>query len=275
MVVHGNTKLTPKQRRSLADDYFIHRFRKKDLIDKYRVSYPTINKILSRARHGDYTLHTSTNKRYQTIEYGLKRLSKIEQKLEAKRKAYARRYEKTYPGELLHLDTKRHPLLDGETRADGYEYLFVAVDDYARELYVGIYPDKSQHSAADFLQSVLQQCPYTIERILTDNGKEYKGKPDEHAFMLVAAAHDIKQSFTRVKRPQTNGKAERVIRTLMEGWHQAERFGSRHDRALALVRFTNYYNCVRPHKGIDKQTPLERLYEYFYPSEKVKQRAGF
>jgi transposase InsO family protein len=275
MVVHGNTKLTPKQRRSLADDYFIHRFRKKDLIDKYRVSYPTINKILSRARHGDYTLHTSTNKRYQTIEYGLKRLSKIEQKLEAKRKACARRYEKTYPGELLHLDTKRLPLLDGETRADGYEYLFVAVDDYARELYVGIYPDKSQHSAADFLQSILRQCPYTIERILTDNGKEYKGKPDEHAFMLVAAAHDIKQSFTRVKRPQTNGKAERVIRTLMEGWHQAERFSSRQNRALALVRFTNYYNCVRPHKGIDKQTPLERLYEYFYPSEKVKQRAGF
>lgn len=281
MVVHKHTRLLPMQRKELADDYFVHRLKKKELMCKYRVSYPTVNKILSRAKHKDYTIHKSTNKRYQTIEYGLKRLAKVEKKLEVRLKAQARRYEKQYPGELLHLDTKRLPLLAGETRRSGYEYLFVAIDDYSRELYVGIYPDKTQHSAADFLGQVLAQCPYTIERTLTDNGKEYRGRSNEHAFMLTASTYDIKQHFTKLKTPKTNGKAERVIRTLMQGWHSKEAFTSREDRARSLVRYTNYYNCVRPHKSIDKQTPLERLYEYFYPSEagqamarKVKQREG-
>jgi transposase InsO family protein len=94
----------------------------------------------------------------------------------------------------------------------------------------------------------------------------------------------ITQRFTRVKHPQTNGKAERVIRTLMEGWHSkdGEMFSSRQERAKALARFVNYYNCVRPHKGIDRATPLERLCEYFYQYErpakvtrKVKQRSVF
>lgn len=273
MIVHKHTRLLPRERKQLAGDYFTRGMKKKDLMAKYRVSYPTINKILTRAKYHDYTLHKSTNTRYQTLEYGLKRLAKVEERLEEKRKRQARRYEKDYPGQLLHLDTKRLPLLEGETKRDGREYLFVAVDDFSRELYVGIYPDKTQHSAADFLQTVLSQCPYTIERTLTDNGKEYKGKSDEHAFMLVASSRDITQKFTRANRPQTNGKAERVIRTLMNAWH-AETFCSREERSRALARFTNYYNCVRPHRGIDKQTPLERLYGYFYPDEKLKQRVG-
>lgn len=273
MIVHKHTRLLPRERKQLAEDYFTHKFKKKDLMAKYRVSYPTINKILTRAKYGDYTLHASTNARYQTLEYGLKRLAKVEKRLEEKRKRQSRRYEKNYPGQLLHRDTKRLPLLEGETKRDGHEYLFVAVDDFSRELYVGIYPDKTQHSAADFLQTVLAQCPYTVERTLTDNGKEYKGKPDEHGFMLVASSHDITQRFTKINRPQTNGKAERMIRTLMEGWH-AETFSSREERARALARFTNYYNRVRPHRGIDNHTPLERLYGYFYPDEKLKQRVG-
>ncbi len=84
----------------------------------------------------------------------------------------------------------------------------------------------------------------------------------------------ITQKFTKVKCPQTNGKAERAIRTLMESWHNAEVFNSREERAKALTRFVNYYNCVRPHKGIDKATPLERLCEYFYQYERPMKEAG-
>lgn len=112
------------------------------------------------------------------------------------------------------------PLLKHETRLDDKEYLFVAIDDYSRELYAGIYPDKSAWSAASFLKAVLRECPYTIERTLTDNDTEYKGRYGEHEFMRTASEAGIKQSFTKVRTPQTNGKAERVIRTLMEGWYQ-------------------------------------------------------
>jgi len=282
MVVHKRVRLLPYQRKELAKDYYEAKLRKKDLMAKYGVSYPTVQKILTRARQDDFVPHKSINKRYQCLEYGLKRLGKIERSLQDKLAKAARRYEKDYPGELLHLDTKRLPLLQGETKLDGHEYLFVAIDDYSRELYVGIYPDKSMLSSSDFLSVILAQCPYGIERTLTDNGTEYKGRYGEHAFMKACSEAGITQKFTRVRRPQTNGKAERVIRTLMESWHDQEQFTSREQRAKALTRFVNYYNCLRPHKGIDNATPLERLCEYFYQyerpakgSEKVKQRSVF
>lgn len=60
MVVHKHTRLLPMQRKELADDYFVHRLKKKELMCKYRVSYPTVNKILSRAKHKDYTIHKHT-----------------------------------------------------------------------------------------------------------------------------------------------------------------------------------------------------------------------
>lgn len=282
MVVHKRVRLLPYQRKELAKDYFEGKLRKKELMAKYGISYPTVQKILARARQDDYGIHGSMNKRYQCLEYGLRRLGKIERSIQDKLAKQAKRYEKDYPGELLHLDTKRLPLLAGETRTQGYEYLFVAIDDYSRELYVGIYPDKSMFSSADFLSMVLAQCPYGIEQTLTDNGTEYKGRYGEHTFMKLCGEAGITQRFTRVKRPQTNGKAERVIRTLMTSWHASEQFTSRGQRAKALTRFVNYYNCVRPHKGLDNATPLERLCEYFYQYErstkttgKVKQRSVF
>jgi transposase InsO family protein len=90
--------------------------------------------------------------------------------------------------------------------------------------------------------------------------------------MKPAGEAGISQKFTKVKHPQTNGKAERVIRTLMESRH-SEQFANREERAKAPARFVNYYNCVRPHKGIDNETPLERLCEYLYRDEQPMKKA--
>jgi len=270
MVVHKHTKLTPRQRRQLAADFHIRKFKKIELMNKYDVSFPTVQKILARARHGDFSIHSSANHRYRTIEYGLRRLSRVSKRIEDRLRKQALRYEKSYPGELLHMDTKRLPLLKGQTRRDDYQYLFVAIDDYSRELYAGIYSDKSNWSSSSFLQQVLRECPYTIERILTDNGTEYKGRYGEHLFMRVAGEAGIKQSFTKPATPQTNGKAERVIRTIMEQWYNQDYFTSNRQRKQMLNRYINYYNTVKPHKGNDNNTPLERLYEYFYPKRKLE-----
>lgn len=89
MVVHKHTKLTPRQRKALAHDYFVLKARKIDLCRKYDVSYPTVNKILERARHGDFSIHRSVNRRYQCLEYGLKRLTKVSSRIEAKLKKQA------------------------------------------------------------------------------------------------------------------------------------------------------------------------------------------
>jgi len=267
MTIHKKTKLVPMQRKALADDYYKNHVRVCDLCRKYRVSAPTVYKIIHRAKNNDYSIHKSKNKRYRCIEYGLKRLAKVERELEKKLAKQAKRYNKKYPGEMIHGDTKRLPLLEGEKPTETREYLFVGIDDYSRELYANILPDKTQYSAEKFLRQVVDECPYTIEQYYTDNGKEYKGDPKHHAFMKLCQENNIEQRFTKVKCPQTNGKAERVIRTLMEMWHDKTRFKSRAHRKTELIRFVNYYNTVKPHKGIDGLTPMEKLINYFYPEE--------
>lgn len=266
MTIHKRARLTPMQRREIARLYFQEHTRVCDLCRRYSVTAPTIYKVLHRARLNDYTVHTSVNKRFQCLKYGLKRLAKVEQALEKKLKKQARRYEKNYPGEMIHGDTKRLPLLKGETPTESREYLFVAIDDYSRELFAAILPDKTRYSAEAFLNQVTEECAYTIETWYTDNGKEYKGNPDTHAFMQRCQALKIEQRFTKVKTPRTNGKAERVIRTIMEMWHNKTEFQSRAHRKTELIRFVNWYNTVKPHKGINNQTPMERLINYFYPT---------
>jgi len=112
----------------------------------------------------------------------------------------------------------------------------------------------------------MEECPYTIELYYTDNGKEYRGDPNHHAFMKLYQEHNIEQRFTKIKNPKTNGKAERVVRTIMEMWHDKTKFLSSEHRKTELRRFVNFYNTVKPHKGINGLTPLEKLIEYFYPN---------
>jgi len=267
VTIHKRTRLTPMQRQEIYQAYYTDRRRVCDLAREYHVSRPTIYKILERGRIRDFSVHKSTNKRFRCLKYGIKRLAKIEHQIEERLKRQAKRYNKDYPGQMLHGDTKRLPLLEGQSTQAQREYLFVAIDDFSRELFAAILPDKTQHSAQRFLEQVIEECAYTIEVYYTDNGKEYKGNPTHHAFMMTCQQNGIEQGFTRVKRPQTNGKAERVLRTIMEMWHHKTRFTSSVHRKTELKRFVNFYNTVKPHMGIDGLTPMEKLLEYFFPEK--------
>lgn len=265
MNIHKKTRLTPVQRKQLADDFYVNHYRKCDLVRKFLVTYPTVYKILRRSKENDYSIHKSENIRYRCLQYGLKRLDKISKQIEEKLKNQAKRYNKKYPGEMIHFDTKRLPLLAGESTKLQHEYLFVAVDDFSRELFVAIMPDKTQFSAEKFLNQVIEECAYTIEQVYSDNGLEYRGNSEVHAFMKLCQSNKIEQRFTKVKTPRTNGKAERAIRTLMQMWHRKHVFKNRNHRRIELIRFVNYYNTVKPHQGINNLTPIEKLIEYFYP----------
>lgn len=267
MTIHKFTKLTPVKRREIADKYFREGIRICALARMYQVSRNTIYNVIRRAKNKDFSVHKSINKRYRCLQYGLKRLAKVEAELEKKLKKQAKRYNKSYPGEMMHSDNTSLPMLAGETTKNKPEILHVAIDDFSRELYAAILPDRTQYSTTAFLEQVLQECPYTIEQWYTDNGTEYRGNPKAHAFMRLAQTHGIKQAFTRVKTPRTNGKAERVIRTILEMWHNQTEFKSRVHRKQELARFVNYYNTVKPHKSIGNLTPFEQLTNYFYPQE--------
>lgn len=75
----------------------------------------------------------------------------------------------------MHFDTKRLPLLKGESPKETHEYLFVGIDDFSGELFAAILPDKAQYSSEKLLKQVLDECPYTIETAYSDNGLEYRG----------------------------------------------------------------------------------------------------
>jgi len=107
----------------------------------------------------------------------------------------------------------------------------VTIDDFSRKLYTNIFPDKTQHSAARFLiGTIIAQCPYS------DNGTEFKGT-DNHIFGKAYRLNGIGQKFTRINRPQTNGKAERVIRIPMDMWHSQISFKDPADRPHSAFPF--------------------------------------
>lgn len=258
--MHKNTKLLPHQRADIYESWCDGE-RVTTLARRYRVSRQTVYKVLKNARLKIFHNRSSENKRFRTVTWGLKRLQKTEQWLRLKAEKRARRqnrYEKDLPGELVHFDTKRLPLIRGEGLTEKREYLFVAVDDHSRWLFADILPDKTAHSAAIFLEEVRRALPFSIECTYSDNGSEYKGKTG-HPFADQCAKHGIAQKFTKVRRPRTNGKAERVIRTLMEEWHtKSWNFENREKRRRYLYAYVDWYNQVRHHLSIDG-APLERL----------------
>lgn len=254
--MHKYTKLTPTTRKQVYAQWCRGKQSFRTLAKLYHVDKNVIALAMRRGRLGDFSVHDSTNHRYRTIEYGLKRLAKTMERVE-RRLARQRipRYERKIPGELLHGDTKRLVKLHGQSTA---EVLYVAIDDCTRWLVADIYPDKTMWSSSLFLEMTLLRLPFKVEKHYSDNGTEYKG-PASHAFVATCARYGIQQGFTQVAHPWTNGKAERVIRTLMEEWHRVEQFTSPDQRRQSLYQFVDWYNHERKHMGLHDHTPAEKL----------------
>lgn len=263
--MHKNTKLLPYERRE-AYRRWIDGDSIADLCRRYKVARQTMYRVISKARLDIYTNLPSINHRYRSIKYGLARLSATERiiaKKLARREHRLRRYEKDSPGELVHFDTKKLPVMYGEAITTPREYLFVAIDDFSRFLVADILPDKTAYSSAIFLEETIHALPFRIEKAYSDNGSEYRGRKD-HPFVASLIRHKIDQGFTRVRHPQTNGKAERVIKTIMYDCFRksGRQFSSRAERRRFLYAFVNWYNTVRPHESLGGVPPIERLQSF-------------
>ena len=261
--MHQNTKLLPYQRHE-AYRRWLQGEQLTRLARHYGVSRPCLYETFRKARLGVFENFTSANQRYRTLEYGLRRLSKVEREIAKKlaRRAHRlKRYEKDEPGELVHFDTKRLPLLPGESPHEPREHLPVAVDDFSRWLVADIFPDKTGYSAAIHLEEVRRGSPFRLLATYSDNGPEYRGRPG-HPFVALCRAHGIGQKFTKPRHPQTNGKAERAIRTLLTEWHRKYFFTSRAQRRTFLYAYVRWYNQLRPHQSLGGGSPLDRLEAY-------------
>ena len=178
------------------------------------------------------------------------------------------RYVACHPGALVHQDHKKlgrvpdgggwHVLGRGvasrDRRVRGNDHLEVFVDDASRYAVVVPVADERAESAAWAVEVAIARFAEVgihIERMLTDNGASYRS----HAYSETLARHDIRHKRTRPYRPQTNGKAERFIQTLINEWAYARPYRSNARRLRALPRFVDFYNHGRPHTAIGGLVP--------------------
>jgi len=182
-----------------------------------------------------------------------------------------RRYERDRPGELLHLDTKKlgkigkpghraHGDRSVRTRGAGWEHAHVAVDDHSRVAYAEVLYNEGQETCTQFLISAVEffrKHGITTQRVMTDNGPGYRSK----RFNRTCRELGIRHIYTKPYTPQTNGKAERFIRTLKERWAYACCYRSSARRTRALRPWLNQYNHHRPHASIGMRPPISRLSE--------------
>ena len=191
------------------------------------------------------------------------------------------RYEHERPGELVHIDVKRLGRIEGgagkrvtggikrnpdkrrldaagvERKTIGWEYVHVCVDDFSRLAYAEVLPDEKATTAIGFLRRALafyRRYGITVERVLTDNGSAYVSAL--HA--LACRKLGIRHSRTRPYRPQTNGKAERFIRTMLAGWAYGAIYRSSQERTTALDGWLWHYNHRRRHSALRHQPPVTR-----------------
>jgi transposase InsO family protein len=199
----------------------------------------------------------------------------------------ARRYERSRPGELIHVDvTKFGNIPDG----GGWRYLgrvhgdrnrvatknrtgiktvryqpkvgtcFVhtVIDDFSRVAYAECCDDETAITAAGVLRRAVAwfgERGITIERVLSDNGSAYKS----FLWRDTCAELDIKVKKTRPRRPQTNGKIERLHRTMADGWAYKKLYTSEHTRRAALAGWLHQYNHHRPHSALGGHPPISRM----------------
>jgi transposase InsO family protein len=194
----------------------------------------------------------------------------------------AERYQRERPGELVHIDVKKLGRIQGgagkrvrdgrrqhyqprpadalgkRRKTVGWDYVHIAIDDCTRLAYAEVLPDEKASTAVAFLGRALAfyaRHGITVQGVMTDNGSAYRSAI--HA--LACRAIGIRHLRTRAYRPQTNGKAERFIRTMLAGWAYGAIYGSSRERTAALDGWLYHYNHHRRHRAIGRQPPITRL----------------
>lgn len=190
-----------------------------------------------------------------------------------------RRYERSRPGELVHVDVKKlgkirpggghkihgRPATRRAKRGRvGYAFVHSAVDDHSRLAYSEVLADESGPTSAAFWRRArawfLTQG-VAVERVMTDNAFAYRGRLFNEALSETRVLH----RYCRPYRPQTNGKVERFNRTLLEEWAYVRPYWRECDRTRALAHWLHIYNHHRVHTAIggppvSRVTNLPRKY---------------
>lgn len=184
--------------------------------------------------------------------------------LNKKEEKIIKRYEKKTPGELAHIDLSTVPT--DITHKLKMKNLYVAAlcDDCTRITYAEIIEDKKASTLTYFMARSLswfrQVYNFEYKSVLSDNGAEFKGSIErEHPFEIMCEQLEIKHRYTRIQRPQTNGKIEAFFKIAKKEFFNPNEFESKEDLVLNLGNYLFEYNHLRGHGGLNYQTPFDKL----------------
>lgn len=301
--LHKNARTTPAIRRELQASTEPTSV----LAERYNLSTITVRKWRNRegtedASHRPHTLHANLSPAQEAVVVELRKLlllplddllvvthefindsvsrsgldrclrrhgvSRLQELLprEEPQKAAPKGFKDYEPG-FVHVDVKYLPQMpDQEQR----EYLFAAIDRASRWVYVEILPTKSAKHASAFLKRLLKAAPFTITKVLTDNGKEFSDRfcatgqrepTGRHAFDRVCAANGIEHRLIKPRHPQTNGMIERFNGRISEVL-QTTRFRSGEHLHETLTRYVKLYNQHIPQRALKHSTPVDCLKQW-------------
>ena len=180
------------------------------------------------------------------------------------------RYEESTPGALVHVDVKKLGTLGlfddphKRRRGPGHECLHVAVDDCTRTGYAEIHPNETAATATAFLERMVAwfaSIGVKIQRVMTDHGAAYTSSYWRDDCQLLGIRHVL----IPVRHPQTNGKVERLIRTISDEVLKGRVYGTTEARARVLENYLPYYNTERQHTAIGGLTPFQMLVKKSIP----------
>jgi transposase InsO family protein len=179
------------------------------------------------------------------------------------------RYERQRPGELVHVDIKKLGRFwtvgkriygDGFHRNPkaGWQFLHLAIDDHSRLAYAELLPSESPADCVAFFRRAVSwyaERGIHVERVLSDNGNGYRS----FAWRDACVELGIARRSTRPRRPQTNGKAEALVKTLLREWAYRFAYPTSAHRARALPGYLRWYNQHRPHSSLGGRPPISRV----------------
>jgi transposase InsO family protein len=209
-----------------------------------------------------YGLHLAKS----TIGHILKRENLIPPKRSKLRKKHPRRYQMPYPGDLIQMDVKYLPY-----RIKGQQhYQYTALDDCTRWRFAKIYYELSVNNTEAFFKELLKVAPFKIKTVQTDNGVEFTYKfvsdpkcvdklPKQHALDILCQKHNIRHKLIPAGQCELNGKVERSHRIDEEEFYRLRSYKSLKKIKVAFKKWISDYNHKRPHGGINKMTPAQKI----------------
>jgi transposase InsO family protein len=296
--LHKNARTTPAVRREIQDSDLSERA----LAKKHHISRATARKWKKRrgstadGSHRPHTLHATLSPAQEAIVVELRRtlllplddlvavtrefihpdvsrsgldrclrrhgVSNLKVLLPAPPEVPAKTFKDYEPG-YVHIDIKYLPAIEGEPR----QYLFVAIDRATRWVYLDLKSDQTADSACAFLDALVKAAPFTIQKLLTDNGKAFTDRftaqgerepTGHHTFDQGCAGHGIEHRLIPPGHPQTNGMVERFNGRVADVL-KTTRFDSTADLATTLRRYADLYNHAIPQRALGHVTPVQAL----------------